>query len=56
VNTLVIDASVAVKWVVEEDGTADAPALRRSAKLIAPELLMAECADILWKKCGETNS
>jgi predicted nucleic acid-binding protein len=50
VTTLVIDASVAVKWVVEEDGTPQALALRGRAKLIAPELLMAECANILWKK------
>jgi predicted nucleic acid-binding protein len=50
VNTLVIDASIAVKWVVEEDGTAEALALRQRAKLIAPELLVAECANILWKK------
>jgi len=50
VNTLVIDASIAVKWVVEEDGTADALALRQRAKLIAPELLAAECANIFWKK------
>jgi len=50
VNTLVIDASVAVKWVVEEHGTAEALVLRQKAKLIAPELLVAECANILWKK------
>ena len=49
-KTLVIDASVAVKWVVEEDGTPEALALRQGAKLIAPELLVAECANILWKK------
>ena len=49
-NTLVIDASIAVKWVVEEDGTPEALALRQKAKLIAPELLVAECANILWKK------
>jgi predicted nucleic acid-binding protein len=50
VNTLVIDASIAVKWVVEENGTPEALALRQKAKLIAPELLIAECANILWKK------
>jgi predicted nucleic acid-binding protein len=50
VNTLVIDASIAVKWVVEEHGTAEALVLRQKAKLIAPELLIAECAKILWKK------
>jgi predicted nucleic acid-binding protein len=50
VNTLVIDASVAIKWVVEEEGTPQALTLRRKAKLLAPELLVAECANILWKK------
>jgi predicted nucleic acid-binding protein len=41
VNTFVIDASIAVKWVVEENGTAEALVLRQKAKLIAPELLVA---------------
>jgi predicted nucleic acid-binding protein len=50
VSTLVVDASIAVKWVVEEDGTQQALILRRHAKLIAPDLLIAECANILWKK------
>jgi predicted nucleic acid-binding protein len=50
VSRLVIDASVAVKWVVEETGTPEALALRRGPDLIAPELLVAECANILWKK------
>lgn len=49
-NKLVIDASIAIKWVVEEEGTPAALALRQQAKLIAPELLVAECANILWKK------
>lgn len=51
-STLVIDASIAVKWVIEEDGTAEALALRARPldRLIAPELLPAECANILWKK------
>jgi len=50
VKTLVIDASIAVKWVVDEEGTPQALKLRQRAKLIAPELLVAECANILWKK------
>jgi predicted nucleic acid-binding protein len=50
VNTLVIDASIAVKWVIEEDSTAKALALRQKAKLMAPDLLVAECASIFWKK------
>ena len=49
-NRIVIDASVAVKWVVAEAGTPDALILRQSARFAAPDLLMAECANILWKK------
>lgn len=49
-NIFVIDASIAVKWVVEEDGTENALALRGRTKLIAPNLLTAECANIFWKK------
>ena len=51
-SLLVIDASIAVKWVVEEEGTPQALALRQRTKLIAPELLVAECANILWKKAA----
>ena len=46
---LVIDASVAIKWVVQEQGTAEALLLRHR-RLAAPDLLVAECANILWKK------
>ena len=46
---LVIDASVAVKWVVQEPGTQEALALRK-ARLAAPDLIIPECANILWKK------
>lgn len=52
---LVIDASVAIKWVVEEPGTPAALALRRQAKLSAPDLLVAECANVLWKKVGRNE-
>jgi len=44
---LVIDASIAVKWVVGEDGSDEALALLRTARLSAPDLLAAECANIL---------
>jgi len=50
VTTFVIDASVAIKWVVDEDGSSQALALRKNARLVAPDLLSAECANILWKK------
>ena len=49
-KTFVIDASIAAKWVVEEHRTPEALALRQKAKLIAPELLVAECANIQRKK------
>ena len=46
----VIDASVAIKWLVEERGSAAALSLLDGPELIAPDLLMPECANILWKK------
>ncbi|TIT86928.1 MAG: type II toxin-antitoxin system VapC family toxin [Mesorhizobium sp.] len=49
-ETLVIDASIAVKWVVEEDGTPLALGLRHGHRFAAPELLTVECANIFWKK------
>lgn len=49
-SKVVIDASVAIKWVVEENGTPDALALLQAGGLAAPDLLVAECANILWKK------
>ena len=48
-SRFVIDASVAIKWVVAESGTAEALALLGN-ELIAPALLQTECANILWKK------
>ena len=49
-SSFIIDASIAVKWVVEEEGTPAALTIRRRAQLLAPELLIAECANILLKK------
>lgn len=49
-SRLVVDASVAVKWVVEESGTEEALSLLERRALSAPDLLMSECANILWKK------
>src|SRR5436190_9774279 len=46
---LVVDASVAVKWVVPEPGHKEAELLLDHG-LVAPDLLFAECANILWKK------
>jgi predicted nucleic acid-binding protein len=49
VEHFVIDASIAIKWVVQEAGTEEALRLR-GGPLFAPDLLVAECANILWKK------
>jgi len=46
----VIDASVLIKTVVEEDGSAQALTLLESGAAVAPDLIMPECANILWKK------
>ena len=46
--TLVIDASAAVRWVLEEPGSDQAEALI-DEELIAPPLFETECANVLWK-------
>jgi predicted nucleic acid-binding protein len=46
---LIVDASVAVKWVVEEEFSGAARSMA-GADLYAPDLLYIECANILWKK------
>jgi predicted nucleic acid-binding protein len=49
--TFVVDASVALKWVVPEAGSAAAVALRAAdSHLIAPTLVSAEIGNALWKK------
>lgn len=48
---LVIDANVAIKWFVEEEGHERARALLVGAeRLIAPDLVLVECVNIAWKK------
>lgn len=49
-ETLVIDASVAIKWLIQENGTEAAVALRSRFRFAAPDLLVAECANIIRKK------
>ncbi len=49
--TLVVDASVACKWLVEEDGSAAAAAvLDGGESLVAPDLIVAEVCNALWRK------
>ena len=50
--TMIIDASVAVKWFVDEDGHEDALALLdRDHDFHAPDLILSETANTAWKKC-----
>ena len=46
--TVIVDASVAIKWVLEEDGSAEARSLLASEVLAAPDLMYVETANILW--------
>lgn len=49
----VVDASVAVKWLVEEVGSSEARGVLSSgATLLAPELIVAEISNVAWKKLG----
>jgi predicted nucleic acid-binding protein len=48
--TVVIDVSVALKWVVEENGSEAAGALLLEGPLAAPDLLIVECAKVLRVK------
>ena len=45
---IVVDASVALKWVLDEPGSEAAAALR-DQELIAPALWLAEAANGLWR-------
>jgi predicted nucleic acid-binding protein len=52
---LIIDASVAAKWILLEEGTVEAKALLAECREgrytpLAPEILEAEIAAVLWKR------
>ena len=48
--TIVVDASVAVKWILPEPGSSAAAALReQDSDLIAPSLVVAEIGNAIWK-------
>lgn len=50
-STRIVDAGVAVKWVVAEEGSERALALLESDhELLAPDWLLVECANVLWKR------
>ena len=47
---VIVDASVAIKWVIEEQGSSEARMLIKTEPLAAPDLLFIECANVLWAK------
>ncbi|MGA3023478.1 MAG: type II toxin-antitoxin system VapC family toxin [Bryobacteraceae bacterium] len=49
IEAAVVDASVGVKWVVNETGSDLARSLSQTS-LHAPDLFPIECGNILWKK------
>jgi predicted nucleic acid-binding protein len=49
--SVVIDASVALKWVLDEPGS-DAASALRDEELIAPALWLLEAANALWRSVG----
>jgi predicted nucleic acid-binding protein len=46
---VVVDASVALKWLVEETGSDLAERVAAQHELIAPELIVAEVQNALWR-------
>ena len=48
--TLVVDASIATKWFVEESGREQALQVLDLADRQAPDLIVAEVANVIWKK------
>jgi PIN domain len=48
--TAVIDTSVALKWVIDEDGSEAARELLLGEALAASDLIIVECANVLWAK------
>jgi predicted nucleic acid-binding protein len=48
---LVLDASVAIKWVLHEAGDVEARAIiERGEPLIAPDLITAEVTNVAWQR------
>lgn len=46
---VVVDASVALKWVLAEDGSETAEALLE-LELLAPDFLLIECGNAIWSR------
>jgi predicted nucleic acid-binding protein len=53
--SVIVGASVALKWVIEEDGSEAARDLLLGELLAAPDLIIVECAKVLWAKAARTQ-
>jgi predicted nucleic acid-binding protein len=47
---IIVDASVAVKWVVSESGSSEAAGFLGKGRLGAPTLWLSEASNALWAK------
>lgn len=47
--TLVVDASVAVLWTLDQQGSERAAVLAKQESMIAPSLIAAEIGNAIWK-------
>lgn len=46
----VVDASVALKWIIPEPDSPLANSVRQSRDFVAPDLLVAECVNAIWRR------
>lgn len=55
--TVIVDASVALKWVLDEEGSDAAERLQLQETLATPDFLIVECANVLRTKArrGQLN-
>jgi predicted nucleic acid-binding protein len=51
-DLIVVDSSVVAKWLIPEDDTPVATALRERHRFAVPDVLFPEIANILWKHVG----
>ncbi len=52
----IVDASVGVKWVIEEENTSHAERLFEEYELLAiPDCFFSEVANVLWKRTRRSN-
>jgi predicted nucleic acid-binding protein len=47
---LIVDASIAVKWFLDEEGCEDARSLLDTGSLFAPDLILLETYNAVWKR------